>query len=122
MYSINPPAFIISFISSAKGVNEYFLFVVKLVIIFEFMSTLTLSPSFISAHASSLSKIGNPMLIAFLKNILAKLFAITQEIPNALIDIGACSLEDQQPKLSPATITSPSLTLSTKSLSMSSMQ
>ncbi len=119
---MRPPALIISFISSANGVNEYSLFVVKLVIIFVFISTLTLSPSLIPVTASSLSKIGNPILIEFLKNILAKLFAITQEIPKALIDIGACSLEDQQPKFSPATIKSPSLDFLTKSLSISSMQ
>ncbi len=97
-----------SFISAANGVNENSLFVVRLVILLEFISTSTSSPSLNSELASSLSKIGKPMLIAFLKNILAKLFAITHETPNALIEIGACSLEEPQPKLSPATIMSPS--------------
>ena len=52
----------------------------------------------------------------------AKSLAITSDIPLALIATGACSLEEPQPKFLPATIISPGLTLSTKDLSISSMQ
>ena len=47
---------------------------------------------------------------------------MTQLTPAALIEIGACSLEDPQPKFLLATIMSPSFTFFTKSLSMSSIQ
>ena len=47
---------------------------------------------------------------------------MTQEMPDSLITMGACSREEPQPKLKPPTITSPALTTSTKCLSMSSMQ
>ena len=43
------------------------------------------------------------------KNILAKDFAITHWIPNALMISGACSLEEPQPKFFPATMMSPGL-------------
>ena len=47
---------------------------------------------------------------------------MTQEIPLALMAMGACSREEPQPKLAPATMMSPSFTLLTKSASISTMQ
>ena len=41
------------------------------------------------------------------KKIRAKLFATIQEMPRAFTTSGACSLEEPQPKLCPATIISP---------------
>ena len=52
----------------------------------------------------------------------AKLRAMTQLTPLALMASGACSRDDPQPKFSPATIMSPGLTLPAKEGSMSSMQ
>ena len=52
----------------------------------------------------------------------AKLAAMTQEMPLALMAMGACSREEPQPKLTPATMISPGFTLVMKDLSMSSMQ
>ena len=64
------------------------------------------SPSRICSALTGHSKIGKPILIAFLKNMRAKDFAMTHESP-AFYGIGACSREEPHPKLSPATITSP---------------
>ena len=47
---------------------------------------------------------------------------MTQEMPDSLMTMGACSREEPQPKLKPPTITSPPLTTLTNSVSMSSMQ
>ena len=52
----------------------------------------------------------------------AKFLAMTQEMPQVLMAMGACSREEPQPKLTPATMMSPSFTRVTKDLSMSSMQ
>src|SRR5438105_4191090 len=52
----------------------------------------------------------------------AKLGATTAATPDALIDTGATSRDDPQPKFAPATMMSPALTLSTKSGSRSAMQ
>ena len=52
----------------------------------------------------------------------AKFAAMTQEMPLALMATGACSRDEPQPKFTPATMMSPSLTRWMKSLSMSSMQ
>jgi hypothetical protein len=52
----------------------------------------------------------------------AKLLAMTQLTPAALMASGACSREEPQPKLVSATITSPGRTRWTNSASMSSMQ
>lgn len=41
------------------------------------------------------------------EKIRAKDFAITQEMPSALMISGACSLEEPQPKFFPATMMSP---------------
>lgn len=54
--------------------------------------------------------------------IRAKVCAITQLTPAALIAIGACSLEEPQPKFLSATMISPGFTFLMKSLSISSMQ
>ena len=62
------------------------------------------SPSSIAFAASGHSIMGSPIFIEFLKNILAKLSAITQLIPEAFMAIGACSLEDPQPKFLPPAI------------------
>src|SRR5574344_286980 len=75
-----------------------------------------------SSEKYGCSSIVKPMLIAFLKNIRAKDFAITTEIPLALIAIGACSLELPHPKFAPATIISPCFTSDTKLVSISSKQ
>ena len=50
------------------------------------------------------------MFIEFLKNIRAKDLATTALIPAAFIATGECSLDEPQPKLFPATITSPFFT------------
>ena len=52
----------------------------------------------------------------------AKLLAITQLMPAALMATGACSREEPQPKFSPPTIRSPCLTRVMNVLSISSMQ
>ena len=52
----------------------------------------------------------------------AKLLAMTQLMPDALMATGACSREEPQPKFSPPTMMSPALTRVTNVLSMSSMQ
>ena len=56
------------------------------------------------------------------EKILAKVEAMTQEMPAHLIARGACSREEPQPKFFVATIMSPSFTLFTKSASISIMQ
>ena len=80
------------------------------------------SPFSIAFAASSHSIIGNPIFIEFLKNILAKVDAITQLIPLDFIASGACSLDEPQPKFFFATIISPLLTFFAKFLSISSIQ
>ena len=62
------------------------------------------------------------MILQFLKNILANDFAITQLTPEPIIDSGACSRDEPQPKLIPPTIISPSFTLLANVVSISSMQ
>ena len=72
--------------------------------------------------ASSHSSIGSPIFIEFLKNILAKVEAITQDTPLSFITIGACSLDEPQPKFLVATIISPFFTLEINLSSISSIQ
>src|SRR5659263_86812 len=52
----------------------------------------------------------------------AKVAATTQDMPDCLSAMGACSREEPQPKFLPPTIMSPGFTLFIKSLSISSMQ
>ena len=47
---------------------------------------------------------------------------MTHFTPQALMETGACSREEPQPKLAPATMMSPSSTVEAKSASMSSIQ
>ena len=74
-------------------------------------STDTWSPSEMPALAAGHSRMGRPMLMELRKKMRAKLAAITQLTPLALMAMGACSREEPQPKLTPATITSPGFTL-----------
>ena len=85
-------------------------------------STVRRSPCFTSAWMPGHSTIGSPMLMALRKKIRAKLSATTHEIPAALIAIGACSRDEPQPKLPPATMMSPRAIVFAKSGRTSSMQ
>jgi hypothetical protein len=73
------------------------------------------SPVCTSSGRSLQTIAGRPILIAFLKKIRAKDFAITACTPNAFRTPGACSLEDPQPKFSPPTTKSPGFTFFAKS-------
>ncbi len=77
------------------------------------------SPFSISPVLHSAS--GSPMLMELRRKILSKDFATTPLIPAYFIAIEASSLEEPQPKFSPATIKFPALRLR-KSGSRSSMQ
>jgi hypothetical protein len=60
--------------------------------------------------------------MALRKKMRAKLCATTQEMPHALMAMGACSREEPQPKFVAATMMSPAETRVLKSGSMFSMQ
>ena len=60
--------------------------------------------------------------MAFLKNILAKLEATIPFMPQPFSAMGACSLEEPQPKFSPATTKSPAFTFFGNSGHVSSRQ
>src|SRR3990167_9714431 len=122
IFSISPPALIIFRINGGYFSKAYFSFRVIFFMLPLTVSTETMSPFLILSDASGDSIIGRPMLILFLENILAKLSAITQETPAALIAMGACSLDEPQPKFFPATMISPGLTFFAKRGSASSMQ
>jgi hypothetical protein len=74
-------------------------------------STLTESPAASASAASGHSRTGRPMLIEFLRNIRAKDFAITHEIPAPLMATGACSRLEPRPKFLPPTTKSPFFTI-----------
>ena len=62
------------------------------------------------------------VIAGVLEKARAKVEAMTQLIPEALMAIGACSRDEPQPKFSPATMMSPAFTFLTKPASISSIQ
>ena len=97
-----------SCIKEGKGVNAHCFSVANSSAIPWFQSSFNTAPEDISI--SGICTKGKPTLIPFLKNIRANDRATTAEIPADFKAKGACSLDDPQPKLSPATRISPGLT------------
>lgn len=104
-YWNRPPAFII-FSTSPSGRKEYSFPVVVFFRVFVSWFTCASSPVLNSSHILCGHSQGRiwPVEMQFLKNILAKEFAITAFTPEAPKAMGACSLEDPQPKFFPAII------------------
>src|SRR2546430_3591362 len=75
------------------------------------MSTSITSPAFTFRRNPGHSSTGSPRLIEFRKKIRANELARIADTPSVFSAIGACSRLDPHPKLSPATMRSPTWTL-----------
>ena len=102
---MSPPSPSIWVIAFGSGANFRSMFFVAFLI--TPFSRLTSSSSPVAILSVSHSMAGRPIFIAFLKNILANDFAITQETPDNFMMAGACSLDEPSPKFLPPITKSP---------------
>src|SRR5690625_2930121 len=102
MCSFKPPSLIIFIITLGKG-DPFRILLSDFSMVPADTSIFTFSPSLMESvlHIT----IGRPMLMAFLKKIRENDFAMIQDIPEDFNTLGAVSLDDPAPKLSPATMT-----------------